>query len=293
MLTREQAVGNASVLHGTVSSMADRLRVVQAALMMALEGVTRATATEVSQRAMAEYNVHLMPSVVGQIASSLDIRRVTSHGRCRLVLDSSQLEPVRESLEARLDAVAPRVEETASSFRAVAERVGEMEDRIAQAVRLARREPEVREYLKEHRDLIARLEARERKYQQLLANAKRLEQLEAACMELEGKVKGLPVLESRRQKLLERTDHHVAEEHDIDASERRLAVRKKDLDAREDSLLGTGRRYDVREAVVDLAEVTTELSERRKELDDVLKLLGEKKGLLSRMLGRDTGGNRL
>jgi hypothetical protein len=43
--------------------------------------------------------------------------------------------------------------------------------------------------------------------------------------------------------------------------------------------------------VVELEEVNRELRLAKEELDDVKKLLGEKKGLLSRMLGRDQGGN--
>jgi len=156
---------------------------------------------------------------------------------------------------------------------------------------MAHREPEVKEYLKQHGDLISRLASRERRYQQLVASAKRLKQLRAACVKLEERVKDLPTFENRLQKLKERSTEHEAEARDVQASEDRLTAREKYLDTREDSLLGTGHRLDIREGVVELEEVNRELRLAKEELDDVKKLLGEKKGLLSRMLGRDQGGN--
>ena len=76
-----------------------------------------------------------------------------------------------------------------------------------------------------------------------------------------------------------RIDAHEALREEIQAEERDLAIREQKLEDRSHQLRKLAR-------TVELAEIEKAVEERKRELDEVLKQLGEKRSLLSRMLGR-------
>ncbi len=291
MIAKKQlSSSHVTILHRSIGSLSEKMLVVQAALVMALEGKTRATATEITDRALADYEGYVQPSVVGQLASLLHIRRVTSHGRSRLVLDKTQLETLQADLAARVEAMGPEIEKALASFKALAVRVTDLEVRVSRVKDMARREPEMKKYLRDRQRVIMHLSIIERSYQDLKAKVDRMGQFEKACAELQETVKDLPSLEGRWTELREKTDGHQAEKDRIAREEERLSAAEKRLDDREQTLKERNRRYRVRHGLVELGEITTEIGERRKELDDVRKQLGEKNARLSRMLGRDQAG---
>ena len=81
------------------------------------------------------------------------------------------------------------------------------------------------------------------------------------------KLKKLSKLEETSKDLAARV-----EQYDADAKEQTI------LDRRENALLGQNRRFDIREGVIE-----------RAELDSVLRQLGEKRRLLDKMLGKSKG----
>ena len=92
------------------------------------------------------------------------------------------------------------------------------------------------------------------------------------------KLKKLSNLEDTSKDLAARV-----EQYDADAKEQTI------LDRRENALLGQNRRFDIREGVIERAELEKEVKDKRKELDSVLRQLGEKRGLLDKMLGKSKG----
>ena len=92
------------------------------------------------------------------------------------------------------------------------------------------------------------------------------------------KLKKLSKLEDTSKDLAARV-----EQYDADAKEQTI------LDRRENALLGQNRRFDIREGVIERAELEKEVKDKRKELDSVLRQLGEKRRLLDKMLGKSKG----
>ena len=92
------------------------------------------------------------------------------------------------------------------------------------------------------------------------------------------KLKKLSKLEETSKDLAARV-----EQYDADAKEQTIP------DRRENALLGQNRRFDIREGVIERAELEKEVKDERKELDSVLRHLGEKRGLLDRMPGKSKG----
>ena len=92
--------------------------------------------------------------------------------------------------------------------------------------------------------------------------------------------------------LQHKVDEHQAKQVGIEKREGELTKQERELDRREEALVGKGRQYDLRSAIVELGEVQKAIEEGRKELDQVLRQLGEKKGLLSRLVGRGPAAGR-
>ena len=68
------------------------LALVQAACILALEGINRATATQVADKTIETYQVDITPAFTGQVFASLNIPTATSHGKSRFILEYENLE---------------------------------------------------------------------------------------------------------------------------------------------------------------------------------------------------------
>ena len=297
----DKAIAQTKPLKSELTDFATRLALVQSALVMALEGVSRATVSSVCQRALSDFGVYVMPSLAGQVFTGFGVRRVTSHGQNRLVLDEEKLKPLQERLSLQFEEMVPEVESAIKKFEGVADVVGDLESRMSAVYRQAEREQQIRDYVIKYQRDARDVDAWERKYREVRSQVQRREELQEAIKDLRKKVKSLPDLEERQAKLESQVAEHEAAEKEVEAEEQQLdggqaalageqkalEQRKQELDAREKELLGSWRRYDVREGVIEIGEVQKELKAKRKELDGVLRQLGEKKGLLSRALGRE------
>ena len=83
-----------NILKGNITSrglkeLKIQLVLIQAACVLALEGITRATAGQIASRAIKEYDIEVLPSFTGQIFTGLNIKKLTSHGKSRFVLENS------------------------------------------------------------------------------------------------------------------------------------------------------------------------------------------------------------
>ncbi len=78
--------------------------------------------------------------------------------------------------------------------------------------------------------------------------------------------------------LAARVEQYDADAKDLQEREADLSKEQTILDRRENALLGQNRRFDIREGVIE-----------RAELDSVLRQLGEKRRLLDKMPGKSKG----
>ena len=294
----EQAIAATSYVWSEMTDISLRLALVQAALGMSVDGRTRATVTEVMDRAIEEAEKWIIPSVAGQVFSALGVRRVSVHGQSRLVLEFDQLKRLHEGLVERFERIKPRAEEAAQSFAHLRDQVQGLEDRVDRIRSLARREKELREFIIKYQRDDRSMADLERRYKHYESQDRRRGQLEKESKELSRRAKDLPSLEEKSRELQTRVERHEAEEEKADAQEKGIRNREKALGSR---LHGLRRRL----AVVDLAEMeeaaktkTRELEERKKQLEqeagerrkvlkDLDRQIKSRRSLLDRVLGRE------
>ena len=255
------ALERAIRLMKSVGNLSDSLAVVQASCLMACQGTIRATVSEVTERTLAQYGREVTPPVAGQIFSLLKIRRVTSHGRNKLVLDAEQLKGHQKSLEAQIDEAAPLAEEIVAIFGDVIDRVMELEGRLELYYEMMRREREIREYLKTHSRYRGRLGALERQYKDASDQAKRSEHLGKSIEALEENLKDLPALEAKKRAIEVRAEAYESQLVSLGTKERDLEERRAALGSRVSKL-------DRQFATVKLAELEEELAERKRRFSE-------------------------
>ena len=168
------------------------LSLVQAACALALEGVSRASVTEVVQRAHQDTGVEVMPSTAGQIFSTMGIRTVTSHGKNRLVINHDELLPLRETLAAQWEEIAPRAEQYLSKFDEMAERVKKLEGQRQMVLGMIERKKSNREFLKSQELWFMRNKDLDQKVRDLRKVIAQCGELERQSDLLEKSIKVLP-----------------------------------------------------------------------------------------------------
>ena len=248
------------------------LSLVQAACALALEGTSRASVTAVVRRAQEDTGVQVMPSMAGQIFSSVGVRTVTSHGRNRLVLDAEELRPLWDRMAARWEEVSPQVEQYLSQFGELAERVEKLEARRQAVLNMIARDKSNREFLKKREIWVIEAQSWERSAQKLRETVARCARLKEECEELRKQVKTLPKLEKRQEGL----EAKLAEYREEDEA---LQHREKELG---EALENVRRRlHHLRTWELDRAVEKAEA-----ELEALNEQLRDKRGRLARLLTR-------
>jgi DNA repair exonuclease SbcCD ATPase subunit len=287
----EKAIAGTSLVRAEMTDISLRLVLVQSALGMSLDGKTRATATEVVDRAEEEADSLVLASTAGQVFSAMGVRRVSVHGQRRLVLEFDQLKALHDELVQQFEEIKPKAEEAAERFEGLMENVQELEERVERIYHKAAREKYLREFIVEYERNPRTLADLEKRYQSLEAQARRRDQLEAGMEGLSQRAKDLPSLEEGRQHLQAKLDEHKKEEGKLAALEKDITEREGALGSR---LLGLKRRL----ALVELTELEETVKTRRRELDqetrerrkalrDLDRQIRSQRSLLDRILGRE------
>jgi len=112
-----------------------QLVLVQAACVLALEGITRATAGQIATRAIKDYGIEVLPSLTGLIFTNLNIQKLTSHGKSRFVLEYEQLKEIREQTEAQCNEMIEKLETVVKTFHQLPERISKLQNEWAEIVR--------------------------------------------------------------------------------------------------------------------------------------------------------------
>ncbi|MFC1873879.1 hypothetical protein ACFLYX_01100 [Chloroflexota bacterium] len=259
------------------------LALVQTACTLALEGTNRATAGQITERAIKEYGIEAIPSFTGQLFSSLGVKTVTSHGRNRLVLDHEQLEDIGKQLISQCEEKAAKLESTIETFNEVPERIKSLEAQWQQIVKSRQKERELINLINEERQKPSRLEELKVEWKRLQEKASLATELEKECREFQRKVRKIPSLEERKKALEEALEKYEKEVKSFTA-------REQDAAKREGSLATAIAKLQQRTGWLELAELEEQIKKTREELDQVLRQLGEKRSVLDVLLLRKRGG---
>ena len=200
----EDAITATAPIREMTTGLSTRLGLVQTALSMVLEGRTRATVTEVTDRAADDFEVFILPSVGGQIFSDLGVRRVSVHGQRRLILEAESLQAVHDDLLGQMERLKPQVEAAAEKFERSTETVQVLEGRMSRIYQRASHEKELRAFIIKYEQEGRGANEWQSRYDGLKARIQRGEELKAACQELDQRGAGsfgqvLQVRRSRRR----------------------------------------------------------------------------------------------
>ena len=170
----QERINSFKAAHGLrgLNELKVTLSLIQAASAFALEGINRATASQVTQRAMKEYEIEATPSFTGQVFASLGISSVISHGKSRLVLEHDQLESIRKKIEAQWQEGAEKLNSALETFNQLPERIKELEARYQEMRKDRQKEQELIVSINEERRKPSRLPELKEEYKRLLEQNK-------------------------------------------------------------------------------------------------------------------------
>ncbi len=137
-----------NILKGNITSrglkeLKIQLVLIQAACVLALEGITRATAGQITARAIKDYGIEVLPSFTGLIFTNLNIKKLTSHGKSRFVLEYDQLKEIREQTETHCNEMIEKLETAIKTFHQLPERITALQNEWAEIVNNFKREREL------------------------------------------------------------------------------------------------------------------------------------------------------
>lgn len=271
----------------SLKDMKVTLSLIQSACSYALEGNNRVSASDISNRAMTEYGIEATPSYTGQVFAKLGIISVTSHGKNRFVLAYDQLEKIHKQLSVEIEERSNKLESTIESFSYLPKRIDELGQKIA----------EIRKQLETSRTLATQISQAEQnlpnimqlkaKYASIKEQADRATDIEKVVTSLTQKAKKLPSLEEKQKALQESISEYEKADADLIAQEQELTRKSEALAKREEALAGRTVKLQTRNGLVELVELQEAIEKTKKELDQVLRQLGEKRTLLDKMLGKN------
>ncbi len=121
------------------------LSLVQTACLLAQEGVSRISASELVERLCRESNTTLTPPEVGQILSELGVRKSILHGKSRFILERAELAEVRQKVarqcEEEMKTLQSRLEEFKRLISQIPGSGGRMEEYPAAGLQAAGTDP--------------------------------------------------------------------------------------------------------------------------------------------------------
>ena len=120
-----------------------QLALVQAACLMSIEETTRATASQITERAIREYGIEVSASFTGQVFAGMGIGTTMTHGKNRFILEHGRLEEMRKAMTARCEELAEKLESSIKYFRDIPQRIKALEKEWKDIVRMRMKEREL------------------------------------------------------------------------------------------------------------------------------------------------------
>jgi len=254
-----------------IRSYKEMLGLVEAALVLVIEGTNRATASEITQRATRDFNVNSTPAITGQIFAQLKINTTTTHGKSRFVLDTDQLKEIKDQISGNIMLLSKELADVLSEYKDTSNRVNQLEEQLKETTLLYKRERELTQQLQQANSQPSRVPYLEQELAKKKKEAEQVNQLEERCKELSAKIKTLPLLQDREKKLEAEFAKYQVMEKDIVECEARLGTALEQL--------------KMRSAWATILDLHNTIQKQKVALDDLSRELGEKKSLLQRILG--------
>jgi DNA repair exonuclease SbcCD ATPase subunit len=281
-----------------LSELKIQLALIQAACTLALEGITRATASEISIRALHDYQVEASPSFTGQSFSNMGIRTVTTHGKNKFILDSDQLKKIRKELASKCEQAIGRLQQALEKFQGLPQKIDSLQEEWGKVRALRAKEQELIRVINADRQNPSQIKYLEAEYNKIQQRDERIVYIHKEIESLVQKEKKLPSLEEKKKAIETRiVDYEkkaqalAQKERDIVLNEQELAKKEQQTEQQLAVLSKRIEKLAVKIGWVDLATLTQKIAEARKELDHLSKQLGEKRSLLDKLLHRKEGGS--
>lgn len=267
-----------------LASLYRELAIVRAAIELAQAGRLRVSASAISEH-LREQGIAVPDYVVGQAMSKLKVPTRTSHGRTRFALVTELLTGITTAMEQRIAELEPQLELDLAAFDEVVERVERMHERVATIAALQEKRRLLGDYLEKNRHIERIFSDLRERTVALRDQAKHIDQWQRHVAQLEEQANELPKLKQRAADLKQRITDAEALTNDLDKQERAIAGTEA-TNARRAGILGRKADATRRETLVlDFVEMEQKTADAHKELDGLLRQLGEKQGLLARIRG--------
>jgi hypothetical protein len=126
-----------------------QLILIQVAHTLALEGITRATASEITARALKSYQLEVTASFTGQTFGNMGVLSVTSHGKNRFVLDPVQLEQLKKELTQKCEQTMANLQKAIDEFESLHQRIETLQKEWEEILALRAKERELTKLINE------------------------------------------------------------------------------------------------------------------------------------------------
>ncbi|MFC1947960.1 hypothetical protein ACFLXY_08590 [Chloroflexota bacterium] len=272
---------------GRLKEMKVTLCLIQTACTFALEGNNRVTASEISNRANIEYDLDTTASFTGQVFSKLGIQSVTVHGKNRFVLDSGQLEKLRQSISSQIEEMATKLESALKEFNYLPKRLNELESQLKDIRQQNQRGRELQLQINEEEKNLPDIIRLENILRIIREKAKQAIELEKEIKALNRKIKKMPSLDEKKKVLKETISKYENSEKNLADREQEYTRNAESIKAKEDELNGRIEKLQSRIGWLELAELQEAIKTAKEELDQILRRLGEKRTLLDKVLMRN------
>jgi len=269
-----------------LSELKVQLALIQVACTLAIEGITRATASEISNKALQVYQVEVTPSFTGQSFANIGIRTVTTHGKSKFVLDSEQLEKIRKELGSKYEQIQTKLQEAIERFAGLPKRIDSLQTEWNKIRASRTREQELIRVINADRQNPSKIDYLEGEYKKIQLRDERIVKIKQEISTLEQKEKKLASLEEKKKAIEIRIANHEKKSQELTQKEHEITSKEQQT---EQQLALLGKRIEKlagKIGWVDLATLAQKVEEARNELDQLLKQLGEKRTLLDKIMHR-------
>jgi len=268
------------------------LVLIQAASAFTLEGTNRATASQIAERAGNDYGIEVTASFTGQTFSSLGIKTTISHGKRRFALDHELLEEIRRGIAAKCEDTAGKLEATLETFNKLPKRIKELQIRWREMIDLRNKERELIQTINEARKTPSRLPYLQQEFQKIQVESTRIKELRKEINALTRQIKKLPSLEETKKALKSKIEEYNNEAQKLEEKKQSINRNEEALTEKEAGLDQRIDRLQNRMGWVELAELQESIENTKKELDLVLRQLGEKRTILDKLLMKNRVGDK-
>ncbi len=256
---------------------------------MAVDGEARATVRSIVEKVKRNDGEEIKASEAGLFFSEAGLRRVAVNGERRLVLDIQLLEAATGLIETEAEEAEARLVQVEKAYAQAEARVQSLEERAGQIRSLVGKETELRQYLEKHRGLLDKALAADKKLSVAREKVERIPEVERSLKKLESEAEGLKAIEEKEGKLKRRIADLEAREQKHEYEIELLNEHEQEFERRVSTLGIRKKDLERKVKLVDFTELDLQMKANKKELDEVLKVLGEKKTLMGRLLGRSKG----